>query len=98
MPSIDSTNAVLQETSTEYYQNTLDNSRILLFELDKCILSLTRGGHHSYTLNTGQSIQTVTRENLNELIKTRDELLYTISMLEDRLNIRHGIIHATPGW
>jgi hypothetical protein len=98
MPSIDDKSNVLLETTTEYYQNTLNNSRILLFELDKAILSISRGGHHSYTINSGQSIQTVTRENLIDIIKQRDDLLYTISMLEERLNIRQAVIHACPGW
>jgi hypothetical protein len=98
MPSIDETSEVLTENSQTYYQNTLNNSKILLFQIDKAIFAITSGGHHSYTINSGQSTQTVTRENIAELIKSRDDLLYTISTLEERLNIRKSVIHAVPGW
>jgi hypothetical protein len=98
VPIIDDNSKALGQSSQQYYSDELENSRILLFEVDKAIFAITSGNHHSYTINSGQSTQTVTRENISELIKSRDDLLYTISELECRLNIKKAVIHAVPGW
>lgn len=98
MPNIDPENTANLQTSTEYYKSELQNSRIILFELNKCILAITKSNVHSYTLNSGMSIQTVTRENLQEIINQRDALLYQISQLENMLGYRAAVIVMTPGW
>ena len=82
MPVIDPTNPINDETSCEYWQNELKNSRILLYEINKAIQALTTGGHQSYQLDTGQSSQRVTRFNLNELVAQREALIGQIADLE----------------
>jgi len=98
MALIDSDNETTNQTSLEYYQDELKNSRVLLFELNKAILAILKGGHHSYQINTGQNSQNVTRENINDVINQRDCLLYQISQLENMLGIRAVVKHVVPGW
>lgn len=60
-------------------------------------LAITVGGVQSYTIDTGQSRQTVTRNNVTEIQNA-------LSALENRratLLARRdgcGVLHARPGW
>jgi hypothetical protein len=44
------------------WADTLKNARIILFELDKAILALTREGLKSFIINTGQTHQNITHK------------------------------------
>ena len=68
-----------------------------LFEYDKAILSVQN--HKSYTLNTGQTTQTVTRHNLSELIEAKKDILNQMRELEMHLGIgKPSVIHVNPSW
>lgn len=54
------------------------------------------GGIQSYTLDTGQSRQVVTRADISTLTTTIDRLYNRLTMLEARLY--GSTIHARPGW
>jgi hypothetical protein len=95
---IDETSSIVNETSAESWQDTLTNSKIILFEYDKAILSLSKLNHKSYTLNTGQSSQTVTRQDLPMLVEMRQLIMSQIDDLEKMLNIRKPTIQILPGW
>jgi hypothetical protein len=75
MALIEADNAALSGNDRQFWQDQLQNSRILLFELDKAILALERQEVESYTFDTGQNTTTVRRQNLPELIKQRAALL-----------------------
>lgn len=59
-------------------------------------LALTTGGAQSYTLDTGQSRQTVTRSNLTEIRKGVESLYNRLATLEAR---RDGaVVRVSPLW
>jgi hypothetical protein len=64
------------------WADTLKNARIILFELDKAILALTREGLKSFILNTGQTHQNITHQDLPVLIQRRADLIKQIQELE----------------
>lgn len=94
---LDDDNNISSLSSEEYYKNEYNNLRILLFEYDKAILSVQN--HKSYTLNTGQTTQTVTRHNLSELIEAKKDILNQMRELEMHLGIGNpSVIHVNPSW
>lgn len=90
-------NNISSLTQKEYYYNEYNNLRILLAEYDKAILNVSN--HKSYTLNTGQTTQTVTRQDLSQLIYARKEILNQIHSLELFLGIgEKAVIKVQPFW
>jgi len=82
MPVIDDTSPAADQTSCQYWQDELINSRILLYELNKAIQEVISSGHSSYQLDTGQSSQRVTRLDLTTLYAQRKALIGQIADLE----------------
>ncbi|WP_406032573.1 hypothetical protein [Treponema saccharophilum] len=78
----------------------LDNDRILLHELDKAIVALSRDadGVTEYTIDTGQSRQTVKRTDLAALMERRSALIKEIAAIERELFGTGGFRRAGPGW
>jgi len=60
-------------------------------------LTAILGGAQSYTLDSGQSRQTVTRANLSELRQQRAALLEEIQMWQTMLD-GDGAVRMVPGW
>lgn len=60
-------------------------------------LALATTGVQSYTLDTGQSRQTVTRANLTEIRKSIDSLYNRRSTLFARRD-GCGVVTTRPGW
>lgn len=99
MALIDGSHEITTQTTTQFYTDELTNSKILLFEIDKAILTITQGNHQSYKLNSGQSSQTVTRADLPSLINRRQELIGQIRQLEILLGCGNpSVINTRPGW
>jgi len=99
MGIIDPGNEIVNETSCQYWENELINSRILLNEIDKAILAISQTNIQSYTLDTGQSRQTVTRQDLSNLIDRRDKLIEIIREIELYLNKgKSGVQQVRPYW
>jgi hypothetical protein len=87
--------------SKKFWLDELNNSRILLDELNKAIYTLTRKEIRQYTINTGQDSQTVTRQDLPNLYIRREAILKQIKDLEDQLGItepKQKIFQAVPAW
>lgn len=94
---LDDPNGIGKLSSREYYENELINLRIILAEYDKAILSVSN--HKSYTLNTGQTTQTVTRQDLSALTNTRLSILNQIRSLEMYLNKGNkAVVKVEPLW
>jgi hypothetical protein len=70
-------------SGTTSWADTLKNARIILFELDKAILALIREGLKSFSLNTGQTNQNITHQDLPILIQRRADLIKQIQELEN---------------
>lgn len=85
---IDSNSPVVTETSDKFWNDELINARIMLVEVEKAINTFnTNGSIQSYTIDTGQDKQTVTRAELSSLYNWRNRLLSDIQTLEARLRI-----------
>lgn len=65
--------------------------------LEDAALSLSSGAITSYTLDTGQSRQVVTKSNINLINKTIDSLYNRLATLEARLN-GSGTVVGRPAW
>jgi len=98
MPIIDLTSTAYNENSYDFWNNELENCKIILFEIEKAILAITIGNHKSYTLDTGQGSQTVSRLDLPALQEQKTNLLCVINDLELKLGIRHICKRVVPLW
>ena len=67
-----------------------------LLAVNAAILAIVNGSQ-SYTLDTGQSRQTVTKANLTELRKLREELRSQLQEWQDMLTGTASYV-ARPGW
>jgi polyhydroxyalkanoate synthesis regulator phasin len=65
--------------------------------LEDAALSLSTGAITSYTLDTGQSRQVVTKSNVSLINKTIDSLYNRLATLEARLN-GSGTVIGRPAW
>ena len=85
---IDVNSPVVSESSDTFWQDELTNARILLVQIETAINKFNSDGNiQSYTIDTGQDKQTVTRADINTLYTRRDKLLGEIQTLEARLRI-----------
>lgn len=80
-----------------FLQSRLDNLETIIIAYDDAILALLTGGAQSYTLDTGQTRQTVTKLNLAELQRTRESLYNQYVTLEARLK-GTGVVNVGPAW
>lgn len=72
-------------------------TKALIVAYEDAVTALgTQGGVVSYTLDTGQSRQTVTRADISSLNRMLDGLYNRLATLEARLN--GASITARPAW
>lgn len=93
----------ISDSREQFWQDELDNAKILLIEVEKAIKALTSdmvssGGVQSYTLNTGQDSQTVTRADISQLYARRAELQKNINDLERMLGLHGAARVIVPGY
>lgn len=69
-----------------FLQDRITATKAQIIAHEEAITALTTGGVFSYTLDTGQSRQTVTRESVVGMNKTLDALYNRCATLEARLN------------
>ena len=99
MAVIDSTSPVINESSTTFWEDELTNLKILLNKIDLAIQTLITGNHASYELDTGQTTQRVTRQDLQKLTEWRDSLMSSIRDLELKIGIgKKGIRYVRPAF
>jgi hypothetical protein len=80
-----------------YWLGKIDTVKSIIDAYDAAILALIAdNGVESYKLDTGQSVQTVTRSSLTSLQRTRTSLLNELATLEARVYGSSG--QARPGW
>lgn len=99
MSLLDDTHSSYTQTSKEYWEDELKNSRVLLFQINQAISTISSGSHQEYTLDTGQTRQTVKRVDLPALIDRRNNLMGYIRQLE--LYLREGrpnVKQVRPDW
>lgn len=93
----------ITDSQEQFWQDELDNAKILLNQVEKAIYALTvdlgaSGGVHSYTLNTGQDSQTVTRADVSQLYAKRESLIKNINDLERMLGLHSAARIIVPGF
>lgn len=81
----------------EFIQARIDATKAQIIAYEDAALALATGGVQSYTLDTGQSRQTVTRLDLEWIQKTIDGLYNRCATLEARLN-GSGTVNVRPVW
>jgi len=80
-----------------YVEERITQTKALIDAYEAALLAFgTNGALQSYTLDTGQTRQTVTRANLTELQRILDSLYNRLCVFEARL--KGGSIQARPGW
>jgi len=82
MAVIEEGHPALSGSAAESWADLVANSKIILYELDKAIIALTREGLKSFSLNTGQTSQSVTPLDLPILIQRRKDLIDQIERME----------------
>lgn len=82
----------------QFWQDQIDAVKALITAYNDAILALTVGGVQSYTLDTSQSRQTVTKFDLKDMNEALDGLLNRLATLEARVcGGAVAIVRPTPG-
>lgn len=71
-------------SSCQYLLDRINRLKTIIENYENAIDALLVGGAQSYTLDTGQSRQTVTRTDLKDLEKGLESKLNSLFMLENR--------------
>lgn len=79
-----------------FIQGRIDATKLQIVAYEDAALALA-GGVQSYTLDTGQSRQTVTKLDLSAIQNTIDSLYNRCATLEARLN-GSGTVTVRPAW
>jgi len=79
-----------------FIQGRIDATKLQIIAYEDAALALA-GGVQSYTLDTGQSRQTVTKLDLIDIQTTIESLYNRCATLEARLN-GSGVLIARPAW
>ena len=96
---IDPTSPAVDESSDTFWKDELTNLKILLNKVNTAIQTLITGNHASYEIDTGQTTQRVTRQDLEKLSVWRDSLMSSIRDLELKLGVgKSGVRYVTPAW
>lgn len=103
MALINDSHSTLAEDQKKFWEDALKNSRIIYFELDKAIYSLTQEEKKSYSMDTGQTTINVTRQDLPALLDRRGKLKNEIEELEEKLGINQieqkpQLLQGNPAW
>lgn len=81
-----------------FWCEQLTKAQTQLEKLQAAIDFITTNPHKSYTLNTGQGSQQVSRPDLSQLQDQEDGLLNRIATLEIRCNPGSASQQIRPGW
>jgi len=99
MSVIDTGHPSINQTMSDYWKDELKNTKILLNAIDTAIYEILQKGVQSYTLDTGQNSQTVTRANIPALIQQRTDLESAVNRLELKLNMgQPAVKQVIPGF
>jgi len=83
------------------WRDLIKDSEIILFELDKAILALTREGLKEFRLTTGQTTHNVTPLDLPVLIQRRKDLIDQIVRMEELIAQKNtplpALVQVVPG-
>lgn len=81
----------------QFWLDRIEKTKALIIAWEDAELALSAGGVQSYTLDTGQTRQTVTKADLGTIRNTIDSLLNRLVTLEARLG-NGGVVNVRPAW
>lgn len=84
--------------TTQFLENRLTATQNAIIAYEDAITALATNGVSSYTLDTGQSRQVVTRLELGSMRLTLDNLYNRCATLEARLNGTGNTTVVCPQW
>jgi hypothetical protein len=82
---------------TTFLQERITATKAQIVAYEDASLAFGTSNIQSYTLDTGQSRQTVTRADLSQLQRTLEGLYNRLVVLEARLT-GNGVLIGTPAW
>jgi hypothetical protein len=80
----------------QFIQERIDQTKVLIVAYEDALIALSSGAQ-SYTIDTGQTRQTVTKIDLSSTRIILDNLYNRCATLEARLN-GSGSLTVGPGW
>ena len=80
-----------------FIQDRITAIKLRIVAYEDAALALGTGGIQSYTIDTGQSKQTVTKLDLVNIQATIDSLMNQLAVYEARLT-GNGVLIARPGF
>ena len=84
------------QTYPEHLEDEYQNLKNIVFKYDEAISALLSGTHQSYQLDTGQTMQRVTRLDLESLQSKRNMAENRLNDLALRLRKTAGVVQAVP--
>lgn len=81
----------------QFWLDRIEKTKALIVAWEDAELAISAGGVQSYTLDTGQTRQTVTRADLATIRITIDSLLNRLVTLQARIG-RGGVVNVRPAW
>ena len=84
------------QTYPEHLEDEYQNLKNIVFKYDEAISALLSGTHQSYQLDTGQTMQRVTRLDLESLQSKRNMAENRLNDLALRLRKTAGVVQAYP--
>lgn len=83
--------------TTAWLEARIAKTRALIEAYEDALLAFTTTNVQSYSLDTGQTRETVTRADSGRLYVTLGELENRLRVLEARL-CGNGVVRVIPGW
>jgi len=80
-----------------FIQARIDATKSQIVAYEAAALALGAGGIQSYKIDTGQTVQWVTKADLGDIQKTIDGLYNRCATLDARLN-GSGVLVTRPAW
>ena len=82
----------------DFLQDRIDKTKLLIAAWEDALQALgDETGIQSYTFDSGQTRQVVTRSDIGTINRIIDSLMNRLAVLEARLDGR-GVVTARPGW
>lgn len=81
----------------EFIQARINATQALIAAYEEAVLALTTTDIQNYSIDTGQTRQSVTKKDVSRLNEEIDGLYNRLVMLENRLN-GGGSTIVRPGW
>jgi len=82
---------------SQFYKQQYDALKARIEAYNTAILAITVEGVQSYTLDTGQTVTTVTQQNVTQLENAIPRMMSQLEVLQTRLT-GCGVVTGRPGW